>query len=310
MPVLAHLGSLGIVIVLLVTGTLVHAQPIDDLREGSEQGDASAPFNLGPRYESGQGVSQDYVRAHMWFVRAMSRVSGEVRRVLAVPIRELLWQEMTRVKISTAVRLAEAWLLEPPTPSTDSDRQGVRVPESNDQQGFYEYRLLATTRTSSMEREMNEAAENGYRFQEVMGGDTAVGGSEVVSLMMKVPASDGDGADVAGGRFSYRLLATNQTSTMQAEMQELGQGGYDYRDITVLESFFGGDELVVIMEFDNEALPVSYDYVLLATSRTSTLQSELTEVGQRGFELVGMAVGGTVFGGDEVIAITRRTLPR
>ena len=217
---------------------------------------------------------------------------------------------MTRAQISTVVRLAEAWLLEPPTPSTDSERQGARDSESNVQQGFYEYRLLATTRTSSMEREMNEAAENGYRFQEVMGGETAVGGSEVVSLMMKVPASDGDGTDVAGGRFSYRLLATNQTSTMQAEMQELGQGGYDYRGVTVLESFFGGEELVVIMEFDNEALPVSYDYVLLATSLTSTLQSELTEVGQRGFELVGMAVGGTFFGGDEVIAITRRTLPR
>ena len=93
-------------------------------------------------------------------------------------------------------------------------------------------------------------------------------------------------------------------------MQELGQGGYDYRGVTVFESFFGGDEVVVIMELDNEALPVNYDYVLLATSRTSTLQSELTEVGQRGFELVGMVVGDTVSGGDEVIAITRRTLPR
>ena len=310
MPFLAHVGSLGIVSVLLVTGALVYAQPIDDLREGAKQGDATAQFSLGKRYESGQGVSQDYVRAHMWFSLAASRVSGEVRRVRAVQSRELVEQEMTRAQIAAAGRLAAAWLLERPTPSTDSDRPSARDPESTTQQSFYEYRLLATTRTSSMEREMNEAAENGYRFQEVMGGDTAVGGSEVVSLMMKGPASDGDGADVAGGRFSYRLLATNQTSTMQAEMQELGQGGYDYRGVTVFESFFGGDEVVVIMELDNEALPVNYDYVLLATSRTSTLQSELTEVGQRGFELVGMVVGDTVFGGDEVIAITRRTLPR
>ena len=93
-------------------------------------------------------------------------------------------------------------------------------------------------------------------------------------------------------------------------MQELGQEGYDYRGVAVFESFFGGDEVVVIMELDNKALHVSYDYVLLATSRTSTLQAELTEAGQRGFKLVGMAVGDTVFGGDEVIAITRRTVPR
>ena len=188
-------------------------------------------------------------------------------------------------------------------------------PESDGQrgraeQGAYEYRLLATTRTSSMEREMNEASEKGYRFQEVMGGDTALGGSEVVSVMMRGPTSDADGADAARGRFSYRLLATNRTSTMQAEMQELGQVGYDYRGVTVFESFFGGEEVVVIMERDNKALPESYDYVLLATSRTSTLQSELTDVGHRGFALVGMAVGNTRFGGEEVIAITRRTQPR
>ena len=97
---------------------------------------------------------------------------------------------------------------------------------------------------------------------------------------------------------------------MQAEMQELGQVGYDYRGVTGFESFFGGEEVVVIMELDHEALPVRYDYVLLATSRTSTLQSELTDVGHRGFALVGVTVGDTKFGGDEVVAITRRTLPR
>ena len=43
-------------------------------------------------------------------------------------------------------------------------------------EGTYEYLVLATTRTSTLEREMNEAAEVGYRFQGVMGGDTAIGG--------------------------------------------------------------------------------------------------------------------------------------
>jgi hypothetical protein len=161
-----------------------------------------------------------------------------------------------------------------------------------------------------MEQEMNEAAENGYRFQEVMGGDTALGGSEIVLLMMKESVSGGTESDAARGRFSYRLLATNRTSTMQAEMRVLGQEGYDYRGVTVFGSFFGGDEVVAVMELDNQAVHVSYDYALLATSRTSTLQAELTEAGQRGFKLVGMAVGDTVFGGDEVIAITRRTVPR
>ena len=96
-------------------------------------------------------------------------------------------------------------------------------------EGTFEYRLLATTRTSTLEREMNEAAEEGYRFQNAMGGDTAFGGSEMVSIMMRDSSP--------AGRFAYRLLATNRTSTMQAEMQEAGDEGYRYRGQTVFESF-------------------------------------------------------------------------
>ena len=169
-------------------------------------------------------------------------------------------------------------------------------------QGTYDYQVLATTRTSTMEREMNEAAEAGYRFQGVMGGDTAIGGSEEVSIMMRGVSS--------GGRFAYRLLATAQTSTMQEEMQEAGNEGYDYRGQTVFESFFGGEEIVVIMELDNDAPPMSYEYLLLATSQTSTLQEELAEAGQRGFEFVGLTVGQTAFAGDEVVVITHRARPQ
>ncbi|MEE2965376.1 MAG: hypothetical protein VX427_14690 [Acidobacteriota bacterium] len=169
-------------------------------------------------------------------------------------------------------------------------------------EGTYEYTVLATTRTSTMEREMNEAAEGGYRFQGVMGGETAFGGSEVVAIMMR-------GADTAG-RFAYRLLATNQTSTMQEEMTDAGSEGYDYRGQTVFSSLFGGDEVVVIMERDNDAPLVEFEYLLVATSQTSTLDRELNEAGQRGFEVVGVSVGDTAFGGEEVVVITRRATAR
>ena len=168
--------------------------------------------------------------------------------------------------------------------------------------GTYEYLLLATTRTSTMEREMNEAAEDGYRFQGVMGGDTSFAGSEVVALMMRGPST--------AGRFGYRLLATGQTSTMQEELQEAGEDGFEYRDQTVFESFFGGEEVVVIMERDNDVPRVQYDYLLLATSLTSTLQEELTDAGERGYQFVGLTVGTTAFGGDEVVVITRRQSPQ
>ena len=38
-----------------------------ELRPLAEQGDASAQFNLGFMYGTGQGVSQDYAEAARWF---------------------------------------------------------------------------------------------------------------------------------------------------------------------------------------------------------------------------------------------------
>ena len=65
-----------------------------------------------------------------------------------------------------------------------------------------EYKLLATSRTSTMEKEINEAAREGYRFAGTMGGDTHEG--EIITIMRKLP--DGDDKD----RFQYKLLATNK----------------------------------------------------------------------------------------------------
>ena len=182
--------------------------------------------------------------------------------------------------------------------STPISAQQESVAEARTQ--AYDYLVLAATRTSTMEREMNEAAVLGYRFQGVVGGDTSFGGSELVTLMMREAS--------APARFSYRLLATSQTSTMQEEMRQAGNEGYDYRGLTVYQSAFGGDEAIVIMENDSDAPPVRYEYLLLATSRTSTLQDELTDAGQQGFESVGLFVGQTYFGGDEVLVVTRKTL--
>ena len=159
------------------------------------------------------------------------------------------------------------------------------------------YKLLATSKTSTMQKEMNEAAEAGYRFSAAMGGETAMGGSEVVVAMSK--------AGPPRGRFSYRLLATNKTSTMQKEIQEAADAGFGYRGQTVFTSAFGGDEVVVILERDDDA-PATLEYKLLATSRTGTMQKELSAAGQIGFELVGVTMGATALGGKEVVAITQR----
>jgi hypothetical protein len=162
-----------------------------------------------------------------------------------------------------------------------------------------EYHVVATSKTSTMEKELNEAAERGFRFSDVMGGETAFGGSEVVAVMAKP-------AGTKAGNFSYRLLATNKTSTMQKELQDASNAGFQYRGQTVFKTTFGGDEVVCILERDGAALKDQIDYRLVATSKTSTLGKELQQAGAAGYAVVGMTVGKTAFGGNELVAITRR----
>ena len=164
----------------------------------------------------------------------------------------------------------------------------------------YEYRVLATKKTSTQQKEMNEAADAGFRFSGVMGGETAIGGSEVVVVMSREVGAE------PRGRYEYKLLATGKTSTMQKEMQEAADGGFEYRGQTVFSSTFGGREVVCILERDRSEEPMPYEYKLLATSKTSTMQKELLEAGEVGFGFVGMTVAGTAVGGNELVVIVRR----
>ncbi len=159
----------------------------------------------------------------------------------------------------------------------------------------FDYRMLATSRTSTMEKELNEGAAAGFRFSKVMGGK-ATNGGQVIIAMVKEPVP---GPETR----KYRLLATTRTSTMQAEMQQLADGGYSYLDHTVFESATGGKEVVVIMELDSSRSEGPHSsYRLLATTRTSTMQKELTDAGAQGYSLLGFTSGKTA-GGNEVIAI-------
>ena len=70
-------------------------------------------------------------------------------------------------------------------------------------------------------------------------------------------------------RFEYRLLT--RTSTMQKELQQAGDAGFEYCGHSVFRKAVG-TEVMVILERDREAKPTLWDYKLLATRRTSTMQ--------------------------------------
>lgn len=163
----------------------------------------------------------------------------------------------------------------------------------------FEYKLLATNRTTTMEKEMNDAAAEGYRFMEVISGDTFFGGSEALVVMIR-PTDD-----FMKGRFAYQLLATTKTSTMQRELQEASDSGFEHVGQSVFKKTFG-TEVMVILERDNKVKPKVWDYKLLATRKTSTMQKEVMEAAAEGYQFVGFSTGATFFGGNEVVTIMRR----
>ena len=67
----------------------------------AEQGVAFAQYNLGVMYAKGQGVIQDYVRAHMWWNLAAS--SGNKN---AGKGRDIIDKRMNTSQIETAQKLA------------------------------------------------------------------------------------------------------------------------------------------------------------------------------------------------------------
>ena len=163
----------------------------------------------------------------------------------------------------------------------------------------YDYRVVATSKTSTMEKELNDAAAQGFTFSGVMGGQSAFGGKEVLAVMTRNSESDPTVR-------RYKLLATSKTSTLQRELQEAGDEGFDYRGQTIFESAFGGKEVSVILEQSKGPNQRHITYKVLATSKTSTMQKELQEAGSEGFEFLGVMLGKTAIGGSEVVSILRK----
>ena len=154
--------------------------------------------------------------------------------------------------------------------------------------------LLATVRTSTMQREMQQAADAGYSLAGIQGGKTAWGTWELVVVMQRNSDST--------SRTEYRLLATIKTSTMEEELQRAGNAGFLYRAQTSLNK-----ETIVILERNRDLESIQrIEYKLLATTKTSTMQQELLAATAAGFNFAGVTVAEHLFGGKEVVTILSR----
>ena len=73
-------------------------------RMAAEQGHAGAQNNLGVMYDKGEGVTQDYVQAHIWYNLAAAQGEETAREN-----RDLIAKKMTPAQVAEAQRLAREW---------------------------------------------------------------------------------------------------------------------------------------------------------------------------------------------------------
>ena len=139
------------------------------------------------------------------------------------------------------------------------------------------YLLLSTMKTSTMQKELDEASAQGFR---IIAAASSCNQSEMVLFLERV-AQPPD-------TYKYRLLATARTSTMEKELNQAAQEGFRLlpRTITAKEGFLS-NEIVTVLELSPKSNK-RYEYKLLATSRTSTLQKEVAQTESDGFVLVGL----------------------
>jgi hypothetical protein len=137
--------------------------------------------------------------------------------------------------------------------------------------------LLAASSTTTLQQELAQAGALGFHV--LMG--TTRGNAEMVLLLERDLKS--------AEKVEYRLVATNATGTFEKELASAATQGFRFVPGTFLNKASGiaGNEVVAVMEKVAKA-GKRYEYKILATNQTSTLQSEWVVAISNGYRAVGM----------------------
>ncbi len=148
-----------------------------------------------------------------------------------------------------------------------------RVKIEPDQQ----YLLLATTKTKTMQKELEEVSAKGFRILLASATKT-----EMVLFLERVAAPP----DV----YKYQLLATFSEKTMEKELNEAAAKGFRLLPQTLMHkegwTIFQNESVAIL-----EQQPKSnkrYEYKVLATALTGKLQKSVSEATASGFKLLAM----------------------
>jgi hypothetical protein len=157
----------------------------------------------------------------------------------------------------------------------------------------FEYRLLTPDHAANMEKAMNQAAADGYRYEDVLGDGLA----PLIVMSHRT-------GETPRQRYEYRLMVTSDTTAMAKDLQTAGDAGYEHKAESIFKKTLGF-EIAMIMERDKDAQPVSWEYKLLTTRKLSTLQKEIVAAAADGFEFVSFGRSQS-FWSNQMLAIMRR----
>ena len=131
-----------------------------------------------------------------------------------------------------------------------------------------DYLFLDTVQTGTLQRELQEAADNGYRL---VSGYGSWGRPTVILERALGPEP-----------IEYLLLATAKTGTLQDEITEAATDGYRFTSVFEI----GGEAVAVMQRAPGQADP-THEYVVLGTKRLGTMEEEFLAAAANGFKLVG-----------------------
>jgi hypothetical protein len=136
--------------------------------------------------------------------------------------------------------------------------------------GSLPYLVLRTKRGSKMEKTLNQAAATGYRLV------AAAQSCFHFSALAKTYES--------AATYEYLMRETMRTSTLQKELNEAAGHGFRVHPRALYRHDMN---FSVIMEKTANS-PKGFEYLVLETSRRSTLEKEINQASQQGYQVVGL----------------------
>jgi len=130
-------------------------------------------------------------------------------------------------------------------------------------------RVLSTTKTSTMEKELNETAAKGFR----------VTGASLMKVMLE---EDQDQA----GRLEYRLLAAVRYGTLKNEIVAAGREGFRIVPRAIMDN---QQQTIIIMErAAGSTKPYEYELIETDLKTRDTLDQSILPLEERGYVPIGM----------------------